>query len=151
FAARPEENLVRVVANDGLAAKAQVVGVSGTELRIRMPFGAGSGRIVVDRGTSEVSSPPITVRTSISGFVEQAQKQPDGSIKRIPIVGVKVRLYNNPATEQVTSADGSFLLPDVPAGLDEIEVITPASSALPFPNPIYKLQVAANRDNQVPR
>src|SRR5262249_56193877 len=40
FAANPRENSAQIVADDGVAAKAEVLAVSGSTMRVRTPFGA---------------------------------------------------------------------------------------------------------------
>ncbi|MGH9846708.1 MAG: IPT/TIG domain-containing protein, partial [Blastocatellia bacterium] len=82
FAANPRENLAQIVSDDGVPAKADVLAVSADLLRIRVPYGAGKGKLKISRGEGEnkvEANLPINVRTSMSGFVEEAQRQPDGS------------------------------------------------------------------------
>src|SRR4029434_9978107 len=74
FAANPRENTVQIVAGDGVTAKADVLSVSGATMRIRTPFGAGTGQLKVSREQIEASA-DIRVRTSVSGFIERAVSQ----------------------------------------------------------------------------
>jgi uncharacterized protein (TIGR03437 family) len=149
FAANPFENTVQIVADDGVATNADVLAVAGDSLRVRVPFGAGTGLIRVLRGTSEASA-KIEVRTSISGFIEEAKMQDDGSIIRVPIPGAHVRLVGNPASERAVSDDGSFVLPGAPEGQNLVDVVPPPSS-LNYPHLRQRITVRLNRDNQLPR
>jgi len=150
FAANPRENNVQIVADDGVTAKAEVMAVSATTIRIRVPFGAGTGQIKVSREQIEASA-PIRVRTSVSGFVERAISQ-NGQITRVPIPGARVRINGRPETERVTDAEGSFVLPDTPPSLKgEFEILPPADGSLNFPPKKPALRVYADRDNQFPR
>lgn len=149
FAASPGENQALLIADDGLTAKAEVTSVSGDIMKVRVPFGAGSGQLRISRGQSEASI-AMQVRTSVSGFVEEARMKPDGSIERVPIPGARVRLLGRPESERSVSADGSFVIPDPPAGSATVEILFPSEATLPFPTPRLKVPVRANRDNQLP-
>jgi hypothetical protein len=119
-------------------------------MRIRTPLGAGTGAVKVSRGQVEATF-PINVRTSISGFVEEARMQSDGTVARVAIPGMRVRIVGQPASEKVSSADGSFVLPDPPAGAVTIEIVGPASGPLTYPSQRVKMAVRPDRDNQMPR
>ncbi|MGH7411121.1 MAG: IPT/TIG domain-containing protein, partial [Candidatus Methylomirabilis sp.] len=80
FSRDPAEREVRVVAADNLVSTAQVVASSAEELRVRVPFGAGSGNVSVRLGANESRSlTPLRLGTSVSGFVQEAVRQSDGS------------------------------------------------------------------------
>ncbi len=150
FAANPRENNVQIVADDGLTAKAEALAVSDSAIRIRVPFGAGTGQLKVSRGQVEASA-RIQVRTSVSGFVERAVIE-NGQIVRTPISGARVRLRERPEIERVTDAEGSFVMPDMTASLrTDFEILPPASGSLNFPNKPFSLRVRAGRDNQLLR
>src|SRR5581483_3839304 len=143
FAANPRENQVQIVADDGVTTKAEVLGVSGNKLRVRVPFGVGTGNLRVSRGQTEASV-PISVRSSMSGFVESTARQ--------PLANVTVRLLGGPAPITAKSnIDGSFVLPDVAPGaavLVEFDGGTTQVSP-PYPKVTLKLlNVRAGRDNQ---
>src|SRR5215813_8704947 len=150
FAANPRENSAQIVADDGVTAKAEVLAVSGATMRIRTPFGAGTGKLKVSRGQVEASA-EIRVRTSVSGFIERAVSQ-DGQIVRTPIPGARIRLNGRPETERATDAEGSFVMPDLAPGAKvEFEILPPANGSLNFPNKKFSLRVREGRDNQIPR
>lgn len=149
FAASPAENQALMIADDGVTARADIVSVAGDSMKIRVPFGAGTGQLRISRGQSEAGR-AIQVRTSVSGFIEEARPKPDGGIERIPIPGARVRLLGRPATERTVSADGSFVIADPAAGSAVVEILPPAGGSLPFPNPRLKMSVRADRDNQLP-
>ncbi|MDX2029973.1 MAG: Ig-like domain-containing protein [Blastocatellia bacterium] len=134
-------NLVRI---QGVEAK--VLSVSNNQLTIRVPFGAESGPLNICTPHGEGSSlNPVSVKTSISGFVEDTRQQ--------PIAGVKVRLV--PASlniETTTNAEGSFILSNVPPSPTHVVEIdgSKPSGALPFPKPKLSLEVMADRDNAFP-
>jgi uncharacterized protein (TIGR03437 family) len=150
FAANPRENNVQIVAEDGLTAKADVLAVSNTSIRIRIPFGAGTGQLKVSRGQIEASA-AVNVRTSVSGFIERAVLQ-DGQITRLPIAGARVRLREHPEIGSVTDAEGSFVMPDMtPGNKVEFEILPPANGSLNFPTKKFPMRVRVGRDNQIPR
>ena len=150
FAANPRENNVQIVADDGLTAKADVLAAGATTIRIRVPFGAGTGQLKVSRGQIEASA-AVSVRTSVSGFIERAVSQA-GQITRVPIPGARVRLRERPEIEDVTNAEGSFVMPDLtPGNKVEFEILPPANGSLNFPTKKFALRVRAGRDNQIPR
>ncbi|HKQ79054.1 MAG TPA: Ig-like domain-containing protein, partial [Blastocatellia bacterium] len=150
FAANPRENNVQIVADDGVTAKAQVLTVGANAIRIRVPFGAGTGQLKVSRGQIEASA-AVTVRTSVSGFIERAVIQ-DSQIMRVPIPGARVRLRERPEFERVTDDEGSFVMPDMtPGNKVEFEILPPANGSLNFPTKKFPMPVRAGRDNQIPR
>src|SRR5262249_27202658 len=150
FAANPRENTVQIVAGDGVTAKAEVLAVSGANMRIQTPFGAGTGKLKVSRGQIEASA-DIRGRTSVSGFIEHAVSQ-DGQVVRTPIPGARIRLNGRPGTERATDAEGSFVMPDLAPGAKvEFEILPPANGSLNFPNKKFALRVREGRDNQIPR
>ncbi|MEP7271053.1 MAG: Ig-like domain-containing protein, partial [Acidobacteriota bacterium] len=134
---------------------AKIVEAHPTSLRVLVPYGAGTGNLVVRNSRGEASY-PFKMRTSLSGIVQVAQKQPDGTSLRVGAPQVTIRLvgFNLPPIQ--TSSDGSFLMPDVPP-------TSPLSSGLVFEvdgtsNPVLGLAkekrrirvVTANRDNPFP-
>ncbi len=150
FAANPLENNAQIVADDGVTAKADVLAVTGATMRIRTPFGAGTGTLKVSRGQIEASA-DISVRTSVSGFIERAISQ-DGEIVRTPIPGARIRLNGRPETERAADVEGSFVMPDLAPGAKvEFEILPPANGSLNFPNKKFPLRVREGRDNQIPR
>lgn len=141
FAGNPADNQVFFVDDqEGKNFRATVRSATTTQLRVIVPFGAGTGRALVRTPQSEtLSTARLSLRTSISGFVEATDKQP------LPGVAVRVRDTNISTT---TSAEGAFILPNVPAApLWEVEINPPAGARLPFPKYTAKLRVRAGRDH----
>ncbi|MGH9843982.1 MAG: hypothetical protein ACREEM_35045, partial [Blastocatellia bacterium] len=155
FSAHPSEKPEVLIADSNLKlfnAQVEEKETTPTRLKIIVPFGAGSGNLIVrtPRGESGI---PIKMRTSMSGIVQVAQLQPDDTYKRVGLRNVAVRVpLQNGKIERLTNDDGSFILPDVPT-----------SSALAFEvdgttagaNPSYsketrKMPIATGRDNQYP-
>jgi hypothetical protein len=126
-----------------------VLSVGGDGLHFRVPFGAGTGQLSVRRANLEASA-AVQLRTSISGSVDLAQTQPDGSINRTGATDLLVRLRSNPTFQQLTGSDGSYILPDVPAGDQEVEIV-PRQSPLPYPARRFKVSVRSGYDNPASR
>lgn len=129
---------------------AQIVSVAANQIRARVPFGAATGAVRVRTSQGEAQS-NFSMRTSVSGFIEEVFRQPDGQLGRRPVANITVRLRppQGPAITQKTGADGTFVLADAPPGLHLIEIDTGAASA-PYPSRTLKARVLANRDNQFP-
>jgi uncharacterized protein (TIGR03437 family) len=143
FAATPADNQVFIVDQQEQAFRAKVIAATPNQLKVIVPFGAGSGPVLVRTPQGEAASASaLTVRTSTSGFVEDASRQP------MPGVTVRLRGTNITAT---TSREGSFILPDVPAGASIVEVDgATALDAQPYPKLLLRISAQAGRDNQFP-
>lgn len=134
FAAVPTDNTIRI---SGIQAK--VVSASSSQLSILVPFGSQSGQVNVATRGGQASSQALTMRTSVSGFVEDTAHQ--------PLRGCTIKQVST--TNQVKSSlDGSFVLPDPSTGGVAIEIDgTTAPVSPPFPKVILKKLVSGNRDN----
>ncbi len=139
FAPNPRDNLARIA-----GIEARVSAATSTRLTVVTPFGAETGRVSVRTPQGEaLSASLLTIRPSISGFVETTARQ--------PIKGVTARVVGANIAA-VTNAEGFFLLPDVAPGLAVIEVdgatapVTP-----PYPKMLLSLNARANRDNPFAR
>lgn len=142
FSATAAENSVRVL-GDETQPEAQILEAASTRLRVLVPFGASSGKVAVRTSQGEgVTASPLTMRTSVSGFVQDNKRQ--------AIRGVTVRLVGTNISAQ-TNAEGAFILPDTPASLAAtIEIDgTTVPGGLPYPKQQFKLRVRTERDNQV--
>ncbi len=148
FAASTADNQVFIIDAQEQPFRAKIIAATPNQLRVLVPFGAGAGRVLVRTSAGEaMSSEPLTIRASVSGFVEDAGRQ--------PLAGVSVRLLGG-SSGVTTSAEGVFLLPDVPANttsqpVAQLEI--DASGLIvsqPFPKVIRPTTVRANRDNQFP-
>src|SRR5262249_10699381 len=131
--------------------EAQLTEATATQIKIRVPFGAETGPVTVSAGQGEVTSrEPLTIRTSISGFVEDTRRR--------PIIGVTVRASlftasTQPIVISKTNNEGVFILPDVPAGgLVDFDIDASTASVTPRLSLLRLTQaVVAGRDNQLSR
>ncbi len=150
FSASATDNQVLMMDAQGLEVAALVTSATASQIKVRVPFGSATGpiRVRTPQGESQ-SGNPLTLRTSVSGFVEESFVQPNGQPGRRPIADITVRAQptTGAAIVQKTGADGSFVLPDVPPSNLQIEFDT-STSPLPYPRQLVKLRVLPNRDNQ---
>src|SRR5262245_11031382 len=141
FAANANDNQVYFVDEDLKNFQARVTTANQTQIKAIIPFGAGSGPTLVRMPQSEVlRAARLTLRTSISGFVETTEKQP------IPGMTARVREPNISAR---AGGEGKFILPDVPPGLVREVEIDSSSSPLPFPKYATTLRVLAGRGDHL--
>ncbi|NOT62731.1 MAG: hypothetical protein HOP19_21190, partial [Acidobacteria bacterium] len=106
-----DDNVVKIAGG----APAKVMEATSSQLKVVVPFGSETGQVTVTtpQGTGS-SSAPLRVRTSISGIVENTNKQ--------PLSNVIVRINGSPGAgiptiQTRTSDQGAFVLPDVPVGI----------------------------------
>jgi uncharacterized protein (TIGR03437 family) len=132
-------------------AEASVIEASDTQLKIKVPFGAESGKISVRTLLGETSSnDPLAIRASISGIVEDAARRP------IPNVAVRLRAttFGNALLEARTNSEGVFILADVPGDQSSyvVEVDGTTAGATPgFPRVSLYEPARQGRDNQITR
>ena len=133
FAASAANNVVLV---NGL--ETAVESASATQLTVRMPLGAETGRVTVRTTQGEGSSTNnVTLRTTISGLVTDTNGN--------PLPGVEASFGSVKAT---TRNDGTYTLRDVTAGLGALK-IDPSKLPLTPPMQAYSklASISANRDN----
>ncbi|QQS45633.1 MAG: hypothetical protein IPM66_17090 [Acidobacteriota bacterium] len=121
--------------------EARIVSVEPGRIVVNVPFGACSGRISLwDRNSGEgFSDQNLTIRTSISGFIEDTNRR--------PLSGVLVRLIGSNIIAR-TGIEGSFILPDVNPGNADLEIDgTSLLVAQSFPKIKIRKIVSANCDN----
>ncbi|MFN7947679.1 MAG: hypothetical protein U0Z53_20180 [Blastocatellia bacterium] len=137
--ASPAELLVRVA-----GVESRILSVSASQLSVQVPFGARSGLLSVRTPNGEgASTDPLAVRTSVSGVIENTDRQ--------PVSGVNVKVSGTSITAR-TGAEGTFILPDVAPGPAVVEVDgTTIPVSPPFPKVILKTIVRADQDNQFTR
>lgn len=129
--------------------------VTQTNLRVRVPFGAGTGTVTAATPRGE-STFPLQMRTSISGVVQIAELQSDGSYKRSGVRNVSIRLLaQNAPPAVVTSEDGSFQIPDVsiPGGAQmtvALMSVDAETAGLPNIKRTEKMPIFVDRDNEFP-
>ncbi len=144
FAANAADNQIFIVDAHEQPFRAKVIAATPTQLRAIVPFGAGSGRVLVRSPPGEaMSAAPLNLRASVSAFVEDAARQ--------PLAGVSVRLLGG-NSGGTTSAEGVFQVLDVAANASgQIEVdASGLIASQPFPKVTLPLAVRASRDNQFP-
>src|SRR5262249_31160676 len=114
FVASVSDNQVFLLDAADNAVEAQVVSAANEQMRVLVPFGAGSGRALVStpRGESRSAPGSVTLRTSVSGFVQDTARQGIGNVT------VRVRGTSISAT---TNGNGAYVLKDVPPSAAVIE------------------------------
>ena len=129
--------------------EASVIEAADAQIRIKVPFGAESGKISVTAFQNEFfSNDPLIIRSSISGIVEDTRRR--------PIPGVTARLRSTPLgaarIEARTNNEGVFVLADIPADLPGYIVEIDGTTALAtphFPRFIISSPAQQGRDNQI--
>ncbi len=103
------DNEVRIA---GLVAN--VVSATTTKLQVTVPFGTQSGNVKVRTPQGEgTSASAITLRTSISGVVQDTASQ--------PLVGMTARVSSS-GMLGVSDANGNFIVPDLLGGAALVEI-----------------------------
>ena len=155
FSSNPSAHEVQMIDDQGKSVTAKVEAASPGQLRVRVPFGAGSGRVKVVLSPNEGESPDrLELATSVSGVVQQAVRQPDGSTLRAPVPGVTLRAFglSGLIATAVTTSSGSFVV-KFPAAASFFETIdlevdgAAVPGGLPYPTEKRKMAVARSRDN----
>ncbi len=140
FSAVKEENTVRI---NGLDVPS-VIEATTTRLKVMVPFNVESGTVSVRTPQGEGQSiSTLQVRTSISGFVENTNG--------VPLSNVAIKVSGLPITT-TTNSTGAFVLPDVTAGPQFVEIDgTSLQTSPPYPKVTLKITALSNRDNQFSR
>jgi uncharacterized protein (TIGR03437 family) len=128
---------------------AQLMESATTSLKVMVPFGSGTGNLIVRNARGEASF-PFQMRTSVSGIVQRVIPQNNGGEQRVGIRNVTIRIrQNNIERAALTNDDGSFLLPDVtPTARLTFEVDGTTNGLLPLPKDVRTVPVLNGRDNQ---
>jgi uncharacterized protein (TIGR03437 family) len=138
FSTNATDNLVRINGTE-----ARVMSAIGNQLSVLIPFGAAGGNVTVRTQTGEgTSNSALTLRTSISGFVEDTQRQPMSNVA-VKVIGTNTIVRTN--------AEGLFVLPDVGTGTRLVEIDSSQITSPAFPKVTLKTAVSSNRDNQFAR
>ncbi len=140
FAVNPGDNVVRIGGVD-----ANVVSATATELTVEVSFGVRTGRVSVKTpGGENFSLNELGVRTSISGFVTDTADPPN------PLRGATISVETGSGKKSITTSDkGSFVLPDMAAGLAKVTIDgSTVMAALPYPAIPAKLNVVERQDNR---
>ena len=141
FSTTAESNIVRFG-----AAQARVISATQTQLSVIVPFGAESGRVLIQTSQGETrSAASFRIKTSMSGIV---QSTGSSTTNPAPLEGVAIRVIGTNITVR-TNRQGAFVIADVPAGPAQVEVDgATTNSTPPFPQITLKTNVRADRDNQ---
>lgn len=141
FSTTAEQNIVRFG-----SSQARVISASSNQMNVIVPFGAESGKVTVQTPQGEaISATPFLIRTSISGIV---QSTGSGNNPPVPLENVTIRVVGTSLSVR-TNPQGSFVLSDVPAGVNLIEIDGATNQASPpYPSVSLKTAVKTNRDNQ---
>ncbi|MBX3280819.1 MAG: hypothetical protein KF868_22705, partial [Acidobacteria bacterium] len=128
---------------------AKLMESDSTSLKVMVPFGSGTGNLIVRNARGEASF-PFRMRTSMSGIVQRVTPGQGGSDERVGIRNVTIRIRQNEVTRTaMTNDDGSFILPDVtPTARLVFEVDGTTNGFLPLPRDLRSLPVVSGRDNQ---
>jgi uncharacterized protein (TIGR03437 family) len=142
FSATAEANEVYIVDSDQQALPAQITSASGTQLKARVPFGSGTGQVRLGKTNVSGATAALSLKTSISGFVETVDRQ--------PLAGVKIKIVGT-TREAITSATGTYVIADVPQGTVVMDIDGGNVNANPkYPQVSTKQIVRVSRDNQAP-
>ena len=141
FSSNPSDNIVRFG-----PAQARVIAAAINQLTVIVPFGAQSGQVTVQANQIEARSVALfRVRTSISGIIQSTGTP---AAPPLPLNNVTVRLAGTNISVR-TTAQGTFVLSDIPAGVSLVEVDGATSAATPpYPSISLKLAAKSDRDNQ---
>ncbi|MFN0120657.1 MAG: Ig-like domain-containing protein, partial [Blastocatellia bacterium] len=140
FSTTPESNEVYVLDSEQTALPAQVLSATSNQIQARVPFGAGTGQVRLGRTSAAGTTANLSLRTSVSGFVE--------TIDRQPLAGIKVKIAGT-TKQTTTTATGSFVIPDATEGALLMEFDGSTISNPPYPQVTLKQAVRASRDNQM--
>lgn len=141
FSANPADNVVRF----GIA-QARVISATSSQLSVIVPFGAESGKVLIQTPQGETrSAASFRVKTSISGIV---QSTGSASTSPSPLEGVAIRVVGSNISAR-SNREGAFVIADIPAGAAVLEVDgATTNSSPPFPRITLKITASADRDNQ---
>ncbi|MFN0110975.1 MAG: IPT/TIG domain-containing protein [Blastocatellia bacterium] len=141
FSTNVNDNVVRFG-----SAQARVIAATPGQLTVMVPFGAESGKVLIQTPQGETRSvASFRVKTSVSGLIQTA-----GSISAepSPLEGVAVRVVGTNITAR-SNREGAFVIPDIPVGPAQLEVDgATTNSTPPFPRITLKKTILAERDNQ---
>jgi uncharacterized protein (TIGR03437 family) len=120
-----------------------------TMLKVMIPYGSGTGNLIVRNSRGEASF-PFRMRTSMSGIVQRIVHTQSGGDERVGVRNATIRVrQNNIERTTVTNDDGSYLLPDViPTSRLVFEVDGTTNGALPLPRDTRSLTIRSGRDNE---
>jgi uncharacterized protein (TIGR03437 family) len=139
---------VRPLARVG-GVEAAVIEAADAQIKIKVPFGAETGKLSVRNLQGEtLSDATLSIRPSISGIVEDTRRRP------IPNVAVRLRasVIGAALIQARTNYEGVFILADVPADQQTyiVEVDGTTTGATPhFPRVSLLATAQKGRDNPI--
>ncbi|MBP6822571.1 MAG: IPT/TIG domain-containing protein [Acidobacteria bacterium] len=142
FSTNAADNVVRFG-----SAQARVIAATANQLTVIVPFGAESGRVLIQNQLGETrSAASFRVKTSLSGIVQSTGST---TSEPVPLEGVAVRVVGTNISVR-TNLQGAFVVADVPPGPAQVEVDGATTNVSPpFPRITLKKTVLADRDNQI--
>ena len=150
FTTNPADHEVEVVDESGAKTTAQVTSATASQLKARVPFGAGSGSVRVNvRGVESESPDRLNLGTSVSGFV-----QAFSGGTRTPVAGLSVSLMEptGRTIDAVTNNDGSFVLkgatPLQSPFFSRIAIGAQAVNGINYPAQVRRITPLNGRDTQ---
>ena len=154
FVATPGGMQVMVTDAQNRTALAQIVEVNQSSVRVRVPFGAGTGQLSVRTAQGEsANKPALSLRTSVSGFVAQSSRDAGDNVVRRAVananVTVRPQLGGGATRTARTTTDGTFVIGDFDPGIYRVEIDS-GTSGVVFPRQSFSLNVTGNRDNPLP-
>jgi uncharacterized protein (TIGR03437 family) len=140
FDTNAANNLVRI-----RGVEAKMLSATAERLTVRVPYGVESGplRVCTPQGEGRGAN-NVSVRTSVSGFVEDTRRQP------LADIAVSLRTVAGGTIEDKTSAEGSFVLKDAPKSPQQIIVFADTKMPSSYPTVPLALPVTDKRDNTFP-
>lgn len=141
FSTNPADNIVRFG-----EAQARVISATTTQLSVIVPFGAESGRVLVQNQQGETrSAASFKIKTSLSGIVQSTGTETTGPV---PLENVAIRIAGTNTTVR-SNRQGAFVIADIPEGAVQIEIDGgTTNSSPPYPRILLKKAILADRDNQ---
>lgn len=141
FSTNVADNVVRFG-----AAQARVIAATPTQLTVIVPFGAESGRVLVQNQQGETrSAASFRIKTSMSGIIQSTGSD---TTEPVPLENVAVRVVGTNTTVR-SNRQGAFVVADIPPGPVQLEFDgATTNSSPPYPRITLKKTALADRDTQ---
>lgn len=141
FSTNVADNVVRFG-----AAQARVIAATPTQLTVIVPFGAESGRVLVQNQQGETrSAASFRIKTSMSGIIQSTGSD---NTEPVPLENVAIRVVGTNTTVR-SNRQGAFVVADIPPGPVQLEFDGgTTNSSPPYPRITLKKTAIADRDTQ---